>query len=77
MSEDNVRANRESWDAEAHEWVERGRRDWARTGSVRSSPRPARSRRGCSSGGELIFLGHSNLSMLRSPRTTNRPARPW
>ena len=27
---DHVRANRESWDADAEEWVERGRRDWTR-----------------------------------------------
>ncbi|MDQ3210506.1 MAG: class I SAM-dependent methyltransferase [Actinomycetota bacterium] len=30
MTEDHVRANRESWDADSGEWVERGRRDWAR-----------------------------------------------
>ncbi|HWC69809.1 MAG TPA: class I SAM-dependent methyltransferase [Actinomycetota bacterium] len=30
MSGDHVRANRESWDADAGEWVDRGRRDWER-----------------------------------------------
>ena len=30
MSDDHVLANRASWDAEADEWVERGRKDWAR-----------------------------------------------
>jgi SAM-dependent methyltransferase len=31
MTEDHVRANRASWDADADEWVERGRADWARS----------------------------------------------
>jgi SAM-dependent methyltransferase len=31
MTEDHVRANRDSWDADADRWVERGRADWART----------------------------------------------
>jgi SAM-dependent methyltransferase len=31
MTEDHVLANRRSWDGDAPEWVERGRRDWART----------------------------------------------
>jgi 2-polyprenyl-3-methyl-5-hydroxy-6-metoxy-1,4-benzoquinol methylase len=30
MSDDHVLANRASWDAEADQWVERGRKDWAR-----------------------------------------------
>ncbi|MGZ8580199.1 MAG: class I SAM-dependent methyltransferase [Actinomycetota bacterium] len=30
MTDDHVLANRESWDADAHEWVDRGRRDWER-----------------------------------------------
>jgi SAM-dependent methyltransferase len=29
MADDHVLANRESWDADAPAWVERGRRDWA------------------------------------------------
>ena len=30
MTEEHVRANREAWDADAGDWVDRGRRDWAR-----------------------------------------------
>jgi SAM-dependent methyltransferase len=31
MTDDHVLANRRSWDDDAPSWVERGRRDWART----------------------------------------------